>query len=177
MQSALITGASRGLGRALALGLADEGWSLVIDGRSRTALEDAGNEIRSHLKGDAKLISISGDVTDADHRRALVEAAGRGGGLDLLVNSARVLGPSPQPRLEAYPLDVLRQVYEVNVLAPLGLIQVALPLLRCSPIGRIINVTSGAAVEPYQGWGGYGSSKAALDHLSAILGRRPRSRG
>jgi NAD(P)-dependent dehydrogenase (short-subunit alcohol dehydrogenase family) len=92
--------------------------------------------------------------------------AGRGP-IDLLVNNASVLGPSPQPPLGAYPLDVLRHVYEVNAVAPLALVQLALPQLASD--ARILNVTSDAAVEPYEGWGGYGSSKAALDQLSAIL--------
>jgi len=104
-------------------------------------------------------------VTDADHRRALIEAVG--GPIDLIVNNASVLGPSPQPPLNAYPLDVLRDVYEVNVIAPLALVQLAMPIL--APTARILNVTSDAAVEPYEGWGGYGSSKAALDHMSATL--------
>jgi len=108
---------------------------------------------------------ITGDVADPAHRRALVEAAG--GRIDLLVNNASVLGPSPQPQLRDYPLDELRRVYEVNVLAPLALVQLALP--RLARGARILNVTSDAAVEPYEGWGGYGSSKAALDQLTAIL--------
>jgi NAD(P)-dependent dehydrogenase (short-subunit alcohol dehydrogenase family) len=108
-------------------------------------------------------------VADPDHRRRLLEAVERLGRLDLLVNNASVLGPSPQPCLADYPLDVLRRVYEVNAVAPLALVQAALPLLRRSSHGRIVNVTSDAAVEPYDGWGGYGSSKAALDQLSAVL--------
>jgi NAD(P)-dependent dehydrogenase (short-subunit alcohol dehydrogenase family) len=115
------------------------------------------------------VVGVPGDVADPDHRRRLLEAVERLGGLDLLVNNASVLGPSPQPHLADYPLDVLRRVYEVNAVAPLALVQAALPLLRRSSDGRIINVTSDAAVEPYDGWGGYGSSKAALDQLSAVL--------
>ncbi len=160
MAAALVTGGSRGLGRALTRGLIDRGWAVVID--ARTAEDLAG------VAGPG-VVTVAGDVADADHRRRLVEAAAALGGLDLLVNNASVLGPSPQPRLAEYPLGELRRVYEVNTVAPLGLVQVALPLLRRSPDGRIVNVTSDAAVEAYDGWGGYGSSKAALDQLSAVL--------
>ena len=114
---------------------------------------------------EPRVVALPGDVGDPDHRRALVDAAG--GRIDLIVNNASVLGPSPQPPLADYPLDVLRHVYEVNVVAPLALVQLALPRLAAG--ARILNVTSDAAVEPYEGWGGYGSSKAALDQLSAIL--------
>ena len=114
---------------------------------------------------EPRVVALPGDVGDPDHRRALVDAAG--GRIDLIVNNASVLGPSPQPPLADYPLDVLRHVYEVNVVAPLALVQLALPRLAAG--ARILNVTSDAAVEPHEGWGGYGSSKAALDQLSAIL--------
>jgi len=167
MATAVITGASRGLGQALAEGLAEHGWALVIDGRDGDALDEAAASLR---RAGTPVVAIAGDVTDPAHRRELVAAADRLGGIDLLVNNASVLGPSPQPALASYPLDVMRHVYEVNVVAPLALIQEALPLLRNAASGRIVNVTSDAAVEPYAGWGGYGSSKAALDQLSAILG-------
>jgi len=157
MPVAIVTGGSRGLGRALAEGLVARGWSVVAD--ARTAAD---------LVAGPGVVAVPGDVTDPAHRRALVDAARALGGLDLLVNNASVLGPSPQPGLADYPLDALRRVYEVNVVAPLALIQAALPLLRAGG-GRIVNVTSDASVEPYDGWGGYGSSKAALDHLSAVL--------
>jgi len=157
MPVAIVTGGSRGLGRALAGGLVALGWSVVAD--ARTA---------SDLAAVPGVVGVPGDVSDPAHRRALVEAARRLGGLDLLVNNASVLGPSPQPRLADYPLDVLRTVYEVNVVAPLAMIRDALPLLR-ERGGRIVNVTSDASVKAYDGWGGYGSSKAALDHLSAVL--------
>jgi NAD(P)-dependent dehydrogenase (short-subunit alcohol dehydrogenase family) len=161
MPVAIITGASRGLGRALARALAERGWSLVLDARGAQALED----VAAELPG---AIAIAGDVTDDTHRRDLIAAAERFGGLDLLVNNASHLGPSPQPKLVAYPLDELRRVYEVNVVAPLALVQLAQPLLEASG-GAVLNVTSDAGVEAYEGWGGYGSSKAALEHLSAIL--------
>jgi NAD(P)-dependent dehydrogenase (short-subunit alcohol dehydrogenase family) len=161
MPTAIVTGASRGLGLALARALAERGWRLVIDAREAVALQDAAAE----LARSTDVAALTGDVADAEHRQALLAAAG--GEVDLLVNNASVLGPSPQPLLADYPLDVLEHVYRVNVLAPLALIQLALPQL---PAGaRILNITSDASVEPYEGWGGYGSAKAALDHLSAIL--------
>jgi NAD(P)-dependent dehydrogenase (short-subunit alcohol dehydrogenase family) len=160
MPTAVVTGASRGLGLALARELAGLGWRLVIDAREPSALEAAHAEL-----GEATdVVSIAGDVSDDAHRRALIAAAGE---IDVLVNNASVLGPSPQPGLADYPLDVLEQVYAVNVLAPLALIQLAVPKLP--PGGRIVNVTSDAAVEPYTGWGGYGSSKAALEQLGNVL--------
>jgi len=164
MGVAIVTGASRGLGEALARGLAGRGWSLVLDARRAEALQAVADE----LAPLAKLVAIPGDVADARHRAALVAAAADLGGLDLLVNNASLLGPSPQPRLADYPLDVYEDVYRVNVVAPLALAQAALPLLRRSR-GRIVNVTSDAAVEGYEGWGGYGSSKAALEQLSNVL--------
>ncbi len=160
---ALITGASRGLGRALSRELARRGWALVIDARGALALEAA----RAELAQLTRVTAIAGDVTDRAHRRALVIAARAAGGLDALVNNASILGPSPQPQLMDYPLDVLDQVYHANVIAPLALIQTACHDLK--PGARIINVTSDAGVQPYAGWGGYGSSKAALEQASAIL--------
>ena len=162
MPTAVITGASRGLGRALAGALAFDGWSLVIDARGPAELERAARE----LGRLAPVVALAGDVMRSSHRRELVGAAG--GRIDLLVNNASVLGPSPQPALADYPLDELGRVYRVNVLAPLALIQLALPHL--TPHARILNITSDAAVEPYPGWGGYGSSKAALEQLTAVLG-------
>ncbi|HEX9994797.1 MAG TPA: SDR family NAD(P)-dependent oxidoreductase [Acidimicrobiales bacterium] len=166
MTVALITGASRGLGAALARALAERGWQLVVDARGAEALERTAEEVRRAT--GAEVVAVPGDVADPAHRADLVAAAGRLGRLDLLVNNASVLGPSPQPELGAYPLDVLEDVYRVNVLAPLGLVQAALPLLAVSG-GRVLNVTSDAAVEAYEGWGGYGSSKAALEQVSAVL--------
>ena len=159
---ALITGASRGLGLALARQLAADGFALIIDARGADDLERA----RAELARATNVSAVSGDVSDPSHRHNLIAAAQ--GRLDLLVNNASILGPSPQPSLAHYPLDVLEDVYRTNVIAPLGLIQLALPLLRQSQ-GTVINITSDAALEPYEGWGGYGSSKAALEQVSRIL--------
>jgi NAD(P)-dependent dehydrogenase (short-subunit alcohol dehydrogenase family) len=158
MPMAIVTGASRGLGRALSQALVARGWNLVVDARDADA-------IHATWADEPRVTEIAGDVADPAHRFALVEAAGDR--IDAVVNNASVLGPSPQPELHAYPLDELRRVYEVNVLAPLALVQLALP--RLAHGARILNVTSDAAVEPYEGWGGYGSSKAALDQLTSIL--------
>jgi NAD(P)-dependent dehydrogenase (short-subunit alcohol dehydrogenase family) len=165
MPTAIVTGASRGLGLALSRALAERGWRLVIDAREAGPLEAA-------AAGLTGVTALPGDVGDPSHRRALVEAAGDR--IDLLVNNASLLGPSPQPALADYPLDVLEAVYRVNVIAPLALIQLALP--RLADDARIVNVTSDAAVEPYEGWGGYGSSKAALEQLTAILAAEHPSR-
>jgi NAD(P)-dependent dehydrogenase (short-subunit alcohol dehydrogenase family) len=162
-RTAIITGASRGLGLALARTLAEFGWTLIIDARGREALESA----RAELSRYTRVIAIPGDVTDPEHRGDLAEAAREAGGVDALVNNASVLGPSPQPELLDYPLDEFEQVYRNNVLSPLALIQALSTDLKRG--ARIINVTSDAAVEPYEGWGGYGSSKAALEQLSNIL--------
>ena len=172
MAVALVTGASRGLGLALARALGARGWSLVLDARGTTDLEKVAAEIAGRVPerdgGAGKVVALGGDVADPAHRRELVAAAQHLGGLDLLVNNASVLGPSPQPPLADYPLDVLARVFQVNVVAPLGLIQLALPVLAASG-GSVLNVTSDAAVEPYEGWGGYGSSKAAFEQLSNVL--------
>jgi NAD(P)-dependent dehydrogenase (short-subunit alcohol dehydrogenase family) len=160
--TAIITGASRGLGRALAHGLVDAGWRVVLDARTEADLAAVAAEL-----GPAAT-ALPGDITDPAHRVALVAAAERTGGVDLLVNNAGILGPSPQPGLADYPLDALRTVYEVNVLAPLALTQLALPGLRTRG-GIVVVVTSDAAVEPYPGWGGYGSAKAALEQAAAVL--------
>jgi NAD(P)-dependent dehydrogenase (short-subunit alcohol dehydrogenase family) len=157
--AAVITGASKGLGRALAGALAAEGWRLVVDARTPGPLA-------AELPGATV---VAGDVTDPRHRDALAAAAGRLGRLDLLVNNASDLGPSPLPGLVSYPLEALRRVYETDVVAPLALIQLLAPRLRAAG-GVVVNISSDAAVEPYPGWGGYGSAKAALDQLSAVLG-------
>ncbi|MGZ4688293.1 MAG: SDR family NAD(P)-dependent oxidoreductase [Acidimicrobiia bacterium] len=161
---ALITGGSQGLGLALASELAARGWALVIDARRGDRLERAAAELSSHTK----VVAIAGDVTDAAHRAELVAAVRELGRLDLLVNNASTLGASPLPELASIDLDVLRRTYEVNVVAPLALTQSLLGALATSR-GTILNVTSDAAVEAYPSWGGYGSSKAALEHLSTVL--------
>jgi NAD(P)-dependent dehydrogenase (short-subunit alcohol dehydrogenase family) len=160
MPIAIITGASRGLGLALARALAERRWRLVVDAREPTALEAA----RLELARLTSVTALAGDVFDEGHAGDLAAAAGPR--IDALVNNASLLGPVPQPTLADYPLEALEAVYRVNVLAPARLFQLALPVL--APGARILNVTSDAAVESYAGWGGYGSSKAALDQLSAI---------
>jgi NAD(P)-dependent dehydrogenase (short-subunit alcohol dehydrogenase family) len=169
MSVAIVTGASRGLGEALATGLASAGWSLVIDGRDGAALEAAAGRIRRAAAEGVTIAAVPGDVTDPDHRHNLTGAAFDLGGLDLLVNNAGTLGAAPLPPLSDYPLGDLRVALEVNVVAQLGLIQDALPLLLDSPHPRLIDITSDAAVEAYEGWGGYGAGKAALEHLGAVL--------
>ena len=160
---AIVTGASRGFGKAVTAALLDRGWTVVADARRAAELKITATELNSD-----RLIALPGDVTDASHRDALFTAAIKAGPLRLLVNNASRLGPSPQPVLADYPRGELSAVYETNVFAPLALIQAALPALGDNA-GMIINLTSDAAVEPYPGWGGYGSSKAALDQLSAVL--------
>jgi NAD(P)-dependent dehydrogenase (short-subunit alcohol dehydrogenase family) len=163
--TALITGASRGLGLALARELVQGGWNLIIDARGAEALAAARDELVP--RATAAVVAITGDVTDPTHRQDLAQAAEKLGGLDAVVNNASILGPSPQPGLLAYPLPVLEQVYRANVIAPLGVLQAVQSQLKTG--ARIINVTSDAGVEAYEGWGGYGSSKAALEQLSAVL--------
>lgn len=160
---ALITGASRGLGLALARALAERGWTLILDARDGAALERASRGLARHTG----VVALPGDVADAGHRAALVAAVRAAGGLDLLVNNASALGPSPLPPLLAYPPDALAGVYQTNVIAPLALLQEVAPALK--PGARVVNLSSDAAVEAYEGWGGYGSSKASLDHLSRVL--------
>lgn len=159
---AVITGASFGFGRALATALAARGWTLVLDARRPQPLADAAAAL-----GESVTV-VPGDVADAGHRAELAAAVHTLGRVDLLVNNASVLGPSPLPPLEHYPLDELARVYEVNAIAPLALTQLLLPLLRESG-GTVINISSDAAVEAYPGWGGYGSAKAALDQLTVVL--------
>jgi NAD(P)-dependent dehydrogenase (short-subunit alcohol dehydrogenase family) len=161
---AVITGASRGLGLAVARALAHRGWALVIDARGEAHL----GAVASELGGATEVRAVPGDVRDERHRSELVRMAEELGGLDLLMNNASTIGLSPRPMLADYPIDELVRVYEINALAPLALFQRALPLLRGSA-GRVINVTSDAAVESYSGWGGYGSSKAALEQVSSVL--------
>jgi NAD(P)-dependent dehydrogenase (short-subunit alcohol dehydrogenase family) len=161
---ALITGASQGLGKAVAEVLADHGWALVIDARRPDRLA----ETAAGLAETTTVVAIAGDVADPAHREQLAAAVGKLGRLDLLVNNASTLGASPLPPLDVIDLDVLRHTYEVNVVAPLALTQRLLGAVGAAR-GTIVNITSDAAVEPYEGWGGYGSSKAALEQLSAVL--------
>ncbi|GAA3457132.1 SDR family NAD(P)-dependent oxidoreductase [Dactylosporangium matsuzakiense] len=151
--TAIVTGVSRGLGKALAEGLTDAGWTVIGDGRTLTARQ------RGH---------VPGDITDSWHRGLLVETALETGRLDLLVNNAGILGPSPQPFLADYPDAELRRVFEVNVVAPLALTQLALPALRDHG-GAVVNISSDAATGAYPGWGGYGAAKAAVEQLSNVL--------
>src|SRR6516165_3372890 len=166
---ALVTGASRGLGRALAAGLAREGYDLILDARTAGDL----NAAADHIRGAATAVpgavtAIPGDVTDPAHRADLLRAVQHAGRLDLLVNNAGTLGASPLPALADYPVDELRAAFEVNVIAPIALTQLLLPLLRASG-GAVLNITSYAGVEAYAGWGGYGAAKAALEQASNVL--------
>ena len=161
-RKAVVTGASRGLGSTLAGFLAGAGYDLVVTARGRAALEAAA----ATLPGEGDVRTLAGDVTDPAHRKALAEAVGDS--LDLLVLNASALGPSPLPRLVEVDVDALRQVLEVNVVAQLALTQALLPALTRGR-GLVVAVTSDAAVEPYEGWGGYGSSKAALEQVFAVL--------
>jgi len=185
---ALVTGGSLGLGRALTLELASRGWQVIVDARDGSRLRDvvtgasrdgagqsgagqsgAGPSGAGRNSAGGRISAVPGDVTDPAHRAELVAAVHRAGRLDLLVSNASVLGPSPQPSLADYPLDALREVYAVNTFAPLALWQGLLPDLRRSA-GVVVHVSSDAAVEAYPGWGGYGSAKAALDQLTAVIG-------
>jgi NAD(P)-dependent dehydrogenase (short-subunit alcohol dehydrogenase family) len=164
MAVAIVTGASRGLGRAVGRALAQRGWRLVVDARESSALEAAAAELR----GLSETVALPGDVTDESHRAALLSAALELGGVDALVNNAGILGTSPPPRLEAYPVETLEDVFRVNVLAPLRLFQLCAPHLEAAG-GCVVNVTSEAAIVAFENWGGYGSSKAALDHVSRVI--------
>ena len=160
MPVGVVTGASRGFGLALVRTLAERGWDVVVDARYERSLGDA-------VRGLERVSAVPGDVTDPAHRAEVARAAAARGGVDLLVNNASTLGPSPRPALAQFPLDALARVYEVNVVAALGMVQALLPSLH--PGAVIVDVTSDAGREPYEGWGGYGSSKAALDQMTAIL--------
>lgn len=168
MSVALITGGSKGLGRALAAGLAERGWDLVLDARSEGPLREAAGELRSRF--GVRVTAVAGDVAEAGHRAELAAAARELGGLDLLVSNASALGAEPLVRLAELPEEGLRRALETNVVAALGLVRETLPSLRASAAGAVVVVSSDAAVEPYATWGGYGASKAALDQLAAVLG-------
>jgi NAD(P)-dependent dehydrogenase (short-subunit alcohol dehydrogenase family) len=162
-RTALITGASRGLGLALARGLAGRGWNLILTARDAERLAT----VRDELARQTHVAAIAGDVTDAKHRAAMAVLARGHGGLDAIINNAGALGPSPLPRLLDYPLDALRSVLDANVTAPLGMLQAVRDVLK--PGARVLSITSDAAVQPYAGWGGYGASKAALEQLTAVF--------
>ena len=160
--TAIVTGASRGFGAAVARLLAEDGWRLVVDARHPDRLADTVAAL------GPRCVGIAGDVTDAEHRHALIDAAAATGGLDLLVNNASELGPSPLQRITELDSDVLARIFAVNVIAPAALVASALPLLAARR-GAIVDVTSDAAVEGYPGWGGYGASKAALEQADRVL--------
>jgi NAD(P)-dependent dehydrogenase (short-subunit alcohol dehydrogenase family) len=161
---ALITGMSMGLGHALAGELTARGWRVVGDARDAARLTRA----VASLPNPRSVVAIAGDVADPDHRRELATAVAAEGRLDVIVNNASILGPSPQPPLASYPIEELERVFRVNAIAPLALLQLVMPLLIRSE-GRVIDISSDAAVESYAGWGGYGSAKAALDRLTGVL--------
>ena len=162
-RTAIITGASRGLGLTLAKALAERGWNLIINARNAEALY----QVQKELKQQTEVIAISGDVRDEVHLLQFPEHLQRFGQLDLLINNASTLGASPQPHLMDFPIEAIHQVFHTNVIAPLSLLQRVRPWLHEG--SKVINISSDAAVAAYPGWGGYGASKAALDHLSAIL--------
>jgi NAD(P)-dependent dehydrogenase (short-subunit alcohol dehydrogenase family) len=165
-QVALVTGASRGLGREVARLLAQRGVRLILTARGARALAQAGDELRAHVP----LLAVPGDVADRSHAARLVaQGLARFGQIDLLVNNASTLGPTPMPHLDALPPDALDRVVRVNVTAPLHLVQLVLPHMKARGTGMIVNVSSDAAVQAYPGWGAYGVSKAALEHLSRVL--------
>ncbi len=163
MSTAIITGGSRGFGHALTAALARDGWTVIATGRDADQLET------TRSIDPSRVITIRGDVRDPEHQRELVTTAGRAGGLDLLVHNASTLGPSPLPSVVNLPPQDLTRIFDVNVVAPLALTRLALPLLRVSALPAVVALSSDAAVEAYEGWGGYGSSKAALDHLMAVF--------
>ena len=169
MGVAIVTGASRGLGLATARALAGRGWRVAVDARHDAELRDAVREIAAHGIPAGRVAAVPGDVTDPAHRAELAAAARALGPIAMLINNASQLGPSPQPALADYPEDELAAVYATNVLAPVALARLVIADLAATA-GTVVNVSSDAAVEAYEGWGGYGSSKAALDQISAILG-------
>ena len=169
---AVVTGASRGLGATLARYLAAEGFDLIVTARGASELDLVGRDLRGL---GAEVRSRAGDVTDPDHRRALHDLLPRERGLDLLVNNASELGPSPLPSLDRYPIADLERVYRVNLVAPIAIVQEFLsPLERAA--GLVVNISSDAAIGGYPGWGGYGASKAALDLVSRTLAQELRGR-
>ncbi len=172
-RTVLITGASKGLGRTLAGFLGSQGDELILTARNETELNTAAAELR---RGNDKIHAITGDVADPDHRKALIRKAAEVGGLDLLINNASALGPSPLPDLVDLAADEFRRILEINLIAPLELVREALPVLKASG-GLVVNVSSDAALGGYEGWGGYGASKAALDLVSLTLSNELRPAG
>ncbi len=172
-RTALITGASRGLGSTLAEFLARQNYDLIITARGADGLEAAANRLQDTA---GRILAIAGDVAEPAHRRRLAEQAQSLGGLDLLVNNASDLGPSPLPALADYPLGALSKVFQINVFSPIALVQELLPSLQARR-GMVVNISSDAAVGGYPGWGGYGASKAALDLVSLTLANELRPDG
>lgn len=170
---ALITGASRGLGKVIAGFLAAQNVDLILTARGAETLSATVAELQPY---GGHLVALPGDISDGAHQQALAAAVAQRGRLDLLINNASILGPSPQPALATYPLETLEQVFAVNTLAPLALVQTLLPWLTQAQ-GLVVNISSDAAVGGYPGWGGYGASKAALDLLSLTLANELRDRG
>jgi NAD(P)-dependent dehydrogenase (short-subunit alcohol dehydrogenase family) len=164
---AVVTGGSQGLGLALVERLLDRGWAVITDGRREDKLDQARGALGA-AASEGTLVAIAGDITDAAHRREIAAATRTlGGTVSLVINNASTLGASPLPPLDSIELDVLRRTFEVNVIAPLALVQALADQL---PAGAtVINITSDAAVEAYPQWGGYGASKAALEHAGAVL--------
>jgi len=165
-KTALITGASKGFGRALAEVLGKEGWQLIINARNAAELL----KTQRALEKFTTVAAISGDVKDEIHLLQFPEKLeSLGWKLDLVVNNASTLGASPQPVLLDYSMDSIHKIFHTNVIAPLSLLQKVKPFLTKD--ARVINISSDAAVNAYENWGGYGASKAALDHLSLIFGK------
>jgi len=164
---AVITGASQGLGFELAKALAGGGWSLVIDARDTTRLEAAATAVRANRADGTEVVAVAGDIADATHRHALADQARALGPVELIVNNASTLGASPLPPLDQADDSVLHRVFDVNVIAPLALVRELTNDLHTG--AAVVNITSDAAIEPYPGWGGYGASKAALEHASRVL--------
>jgi NAD(P)-dependent dehydrogenase (short-subunit alcohol dehydrogenase family) len=163
MSTAIVTGGSRGFGHALTAALARHGWTVIATGRDPGRLE------ATRALDPSRITAIRGDVRDPEHQRELVAAAQRAGGLDLLVHNASTLGPSPLPAVADMAPQELSRIFDVNVVAPLALTRLALTLLRKSASPTVVALSSDAAVEAYEGWAGYGASKAALDHLVAVF--------
>jgi NAD(P)-dependent dehydrogenase (short-subunit alcohol dehydrogenase family) len=170
MPTALITGSSAGLGRALAAALAANGWDLVITARGEPGLADVSSSLtRTTASLGGSVLAISGDVADPRHRAELIQQISRTGRLDLLVNNASTLGPTPLRPLAHWQPSELDDVFRINFTAPFALTTALLPALAAVN-GIVLSISSDAAVEQYPGWGGYGASKAALDQLTLTLG-------